>query len=143
MHVKWFVVGFAVIAVQSTITTASSKRGKKKEDEPKENSISYGVFSGESMSSKIYNSMLHDATLPVFLVMGIASAISAVAHKSEAEGMHGRGKREAPSNRWTENILKVLGNVQKAIEKYQHLEGEIINDLDESIQREFNGKESL
>ncbi|KAI1307254.1 hypothetical protein HDE_00831 [Halotydeus destructor] len=143
MHFKWFLVAFAFLAVQVTISQASSKRGKKKDDEPKENSISYGLFSGDSVSSKFYSTMLHDATLPVFLVMGIASVVSALSHKNESEGIHGRGKREVTSNRWSQNILKVLANVQIAIEKYQHLEGEIINDLDEGLQREFTGKESL
>lgn len=62
--------------------------------------------------------------------------------KNEGSGVHGRTKREAPSNRWAANILKVLGNVQKAVEKYQHLEGEILNDLDETMQREFFSKDS-
>ena len=56
-------------------------------------------------------------------------------------GVHGRSKRSSPSAGWSSNILKVLGNVQKAIEKYQHLEDEIINDLDESVKREFHEKE--
>ena len=57
-------------------------------------------------------------------------------------GVHGRNKRSSPAAGWTQNILKVLGNVQKAIEKYQHLEDEIINDLDESVKREFETKSS-
>jgi len=145
MHIKWFLVGFAVLTINLTQSLASTKR-KKSEEEAKENSINYGLFqSADSMQSKIYQTMLHDATLPVFLVMGLASVVSTLTSnsKSEQNGLHQRNKREAPSSRWTANILKVLGNVQKAIEKYQHLEGEIINDLDESIQREFSGKESL
>jgi len=144
MHIKWFFVGFALLAVNLTSTLASTKR-KKNEEEAKENSINYGLFQGESMPSKIYHTMLHDATLPVFLVMGLASVVSTITSnsKNEQNGVHARNKREAPSSRWTANILKVLGNVQKAIEKYQHLEGEIINDLDETVQREFASKESL
>jgi len=136
---------FAFLAVQMTATLASTKR-KKNEEEAKENSINYGLYTaGDSFPSKVYHTMLHDATLPVFLVMGLASVVSTLtSHPKNEQNGHGvRSKREAPSSRWTSNILKVLGNVQKAIEKYQHLEGEIINDLDESIQREFNGKESL
>jgi hypothetical protein len=153
MHLKWFLVGLAFLAVQMTATLASTKR-KKNEEESKENSINYGF--GDSLSSspasssrsaQLFNTMLHDATLPVFLVMGIASLASSLTSNSKneaasANGLSSRTKREAPSNRWTSNILKVLGNVQKAIEKYQHLEGEIINDLDESVEREFHNKEA-
>lgn len=56
--------------------------------------------------------------------------------------MHGRSKRSSPSANWSQNILKVLGNVQKAVEKYQHLEDEIVNDLDDNVKREFESKSS-
>ena len=56
--------------------------------------------------------------------------------------MHGRSKRSSPSANWSQSILKVLGNVQKAVEKYQHLEDEIVNDLDENVKREFESKSS-
>jgi len=37
--------------------------------------------------------------------------------------------------------LKILGNVQKAVEKYQQLENEIANELDEDfINRDFGYK---
>lgn len=77
MHIKWFFVGFALLAVNLTTTLASTKR-KKNEEEAKENSINYGLFQAESLPSKVYHTMLHDATLPVFLVMGLASVISTI-----------------------------------------------------------------
>ena len=73
----------------------------------------------------------------------IYNLVSSQSGKNEGtNGVHGRNKRSSPSAGWTQNILKVLGNVQKAIEKYQHLEDEIINDLDESVTREFETKSS-
>lgn len=79
MHLKWFLIGLAFLAVQMTATLASTKR-KKNEEESKENSINYGMMGLESSSrsAQMFNSLLHDATLPVFLVMGIASLASAL-----------------------------------------------------------------
>lgn len=39
-----------------------------------------------------------------------------------------------------QNLVKILNNVQKAIEQYSHIEDAILNDLDESVKREFDSK---
>lgn len=76
MHLKWFFIGLAFLALQMTATLASTKR-KKNEEEAKENSINYGLET-TSRSAQMFNSLLQDATMPVFLVMGIASLASAL-----------------------------------------------------------------
>lgn len=55
-------------------------------------------------------------------------------------GPHGRFKRSVGTSEMTQNIVKVLNNVQKAIEQYSHIEDAILNDLDESSKREFDSK---
>jgi len=143
MNFKWCMLFLVIVCVQVTLSLASQKR-KKNEEETKENSINYYYNELLHRPGHLFTSMLHDATLPVFLVMGVASLASVLTNgKNEGQnGVHGRSKRSSPSHAWTQNILKVLGNVQKAIEKYQHLEDEIINDLDESVKREFESKSS-
>jgi len=140
MNCKWIILFAAVIAIQMTLTLASTKR-KKNEEETKENSINYYYTELMHRPGHLLTSMLHDTTLPVFLVLGVASLASVLTNgKNEGNGILQRNRRSAPSQQWTQSILKVLGNVQKAIEKYQHLEDEIINDLDDSVKREFESK---
>ena len=67
------------LSIQLAMTVASTKR-KKSEEEAKENSINY-LFNELMTSPKAtLTTMLHDATLPVFLVMGIASVASMVSN---------------------------------------------------------------
>ncbi|RWS31818.1 hypothetical protein B4U80_02600 [Leptotrombidium deliense] len=84
---------------------------------------------------------MQDPTVPVFLVMGLASIASALHHKGGEHSNEINRKKRSPANAWTNNILKFLGNVQKAVEKYQHLEEEIVNELDEERgKRDFSAK---
>lgn len=75
MNFKWILLALTFLSIQLTLTVASTKR-KKSEEEAKENSINY-LFNELMTSPKAtLTTMLHDATLPVFLVMGIASVAS-------------------------------------------------------------------
>jgi len=75
MNCKWIILFVTIISIQMTLTFASTKR-KKNEEEAKENSINYYYTELMSRPGHLLTSMLHDYTLPVFVVMGVASLAS-------------------------------------------------------------------
>ena len=75
MNYKWIILFVTIISIQMTLTFASTKR-KKNEEEAKENSINYYYTELMSRPGHLLTSMLHDYTLPVFVVMGVASLAS-------------------------------------------------------------------
>lgn len=81
MNCKWIILFAAFIAIQMTLTLASTKR-KKNEEETKENSINYYYTELMHRPGHLLTSMLHDTTLPVFLVLGVASLASVLTNVS-------------------------------------------------------------
>ena len=107
---------FAFLAVQMTATLASTKR-KKNEEEAKENSINYGLYTtGDSFPSKVYNTMLHDATLPVFLVMGLASVVSTLSSVSSQKKNLGN---KLCHTSFDVRLLETLSNIQFCLSVFQ------------------------
>jgi hypothetical protein len=82
MNCKWIILFAAVIAIQMTLTLASTKR-KKNEEETKENSINYYYTELMTRPGHLFTSMLHDYSLPVFVVLGAASLTSALTNVSK------------------------------------------------------------
>lgn len=81
MNFKWCMLFLVIVCVQVTLSLASQKR-KKNEEETKENSINYYYNELLHRPGHLLTSMLHDATLPVFLVMGVASVASVLTNVS-------------------------------------------------------------
>ena len=80
---KWSLLLSVFLAVQLTLVICSSvKRNKNNKDEDKNNSINYYYKELVHSPGSLITSMLHDATLPVFLVMGAASLSSLLTNVS-------------------------------------------------------------
>ncbi|RWS06319.1 hypothetical protein B4U79_06887 [Dinothrombium tinctorium] len=127
MNFKFILFAFAFTCIHITLTLATSKR-RKNEDETSGNSLHHSP-SDISHRATLLTSLMQDPTVPVFIVMGLASIASALSR--------------SPASGWTSNLLKFLGNVQKAVEKYQQLEEEIVNELDEEMSKRDFGSKSL
>ena len=78
---KWTFFITLLVIVNVTLSLAATKK-KKNEEESKENSIHYYYNELMHRPGSLITSMLHDATLPVFLVMGIASIASVLTNVS-------------------------------------------------------------
>jgi len=63
-----------------------------------------------------------------FAVPALMLFLLGVLQKNGEEGAN-RQKRST-GNAWTQNLRKILGNVQKALDTYEHLEEEFSNDID-------------
>lgn len=81
MNCKWILLFVAFLSIHMTLTLASTKR-KKNEEEAKENSIHYYYNELLHRPGSLFTSMLHDYTLPVFVVMGVASLASVLTNVS-------------------------------------------------------------
>ena len=81
---KWTFFIALFILVNLSLSLAATKK-KKNEEESKENSINYYYNELMHRPGSLITSMLHDATLPVFLVMGIASIASVLTNVSTLE----------------------------------------------------------
>ena len=81
MNCKWLLLFVALLSIQITLTLASTKR-KKNEEEAKDNSIHYYYNELLHRPGSLITSMLHDYSLPVFVVMGVASLASVLTNVS-------------------------------------------------------------
>ncbi|XP_053207546.1 uncharacterized protein LOC128391643 [Panonychus citri] len=133
MHIKYLIL--ACVFIFARIVLASDSARRKSEEETSDNALNYDHKDVTQRSG--FMSLIQDGTVPTFLVMGLAT-IAAAALSSKNEGKL-RVRRSTDAN-WSNNLLKILGNVQKAVEKYQQLENEIANELDDDMVRDFNSK---
>ena len=133
MHIKYLLIACVLIFARASLASESAKR--KSEDEMSDNALSYDHKDVSNRSG--FMSLIQDATVPTFLVMGLAT-IAAALSSSKTEGK--LRVRRSPTTNWSNNLLKILGNVQKAVEKYQQLENEIANELDDDMVRDFSPK---
>ncbi|XP_074593929.1 uncharacterized protein LOC141849480 isoform X2 [Brevipalpus obovatus] len=136
MHFKWYLLAFVLLAFRINSTSATGKR-RKSEEELNDNALSYDHK--DLKASPALYSIIQEATVPTFIVVGLATLAAAlnVSIRKDAEK---RMKRQTPSSNWTNNLLRILGNVQKAVEKYQQLENEIVNELDQDFMKDFGNK---
>jgi len=72
MHYKWLLI--ALVLTCTRLASSSNKR-RKTEEEINDNSISYD--DKEVSKTSLFSSLIQDATVPIFLVMGLASIASA------------------------------------------------------------------
>lgn len=126
MNCKWIILFVTLISLQMTLTFASTKR-KKNEEETKENSINYYYTELMHRPGHLLTSMVHDFTLPVFVVMGVASLASVLTNVSvtylTASSLHSKnnlclGKERRQWYPWSKQaIISISGMDTK------HLEG--------------------
>jgi len=132
-------VGSFLVAFLLCVTLCYS--AKTTEDESKENHIGvqaqarqYAGFvpsSWRQTGLELFNGL----AMPVLFLLLISAltnlgTASIPAAAAGAAGAAGRKKR-SPIAGWSDNLRKILGNVQKALDKMQHFEEEIENDINE------------
>lgn len=79
---KWSLLFSVFIIFQISFVISSSVKRNKSKNEDKNNSINYYYKELMTSPGSLLTSMLHDATLPVFLVMGVTSIASILTNVS-------------------------------------------------------------
>jgi len=130
-------VGSFLVAFLLCVTLCYS--AKTTEEESKENHIGVQAqaqarqYSGFVPSSwrqtglELFNGL----AMPVLFLLLISALTNLGTASIPAAAATAGRKKRSPIAGWSDNLRKILGNVQKALDKLQHFEEEIENDINE------------